>query len=124
MPASIRVKRIYDDPAPGDGTRILVDRLWPRGVRKGAGRFDLWLKDVAPSGELRQWFHQDKSRFDTFRQRYLGELQATLAAGDESMQQLMAACQHGTVTLVYAARDPAQNHALVLQDFLKRTLRH
>lgn len=123
MSASIHVKRIYDDPAPGDGTRILVDRLWPRGVRKDAGLFDLWLKDVAPSSQLRQWFHQDENRFDVFRRRYLDELKASLAAGDESMQQLLAAAKHGTVTLVYAARNAEQNHALVLQDFIRHTLR-
>ena len=107
------VKRIYAPASPGDGQRILVDRLWPRGVSKARAHLDAWMKDVAPSTELRLWFDHRPERWAEFRRRYLGELAANPAAG--ALQQLAAA---GPVTLLYAARDEAHNEAVVLAEYL------
>lgn len=111
----IHIKRVYDAPAATDGYRILVDRLWPRGLSKEAARFDLWLKDVAPSPELRRWFGHRPDRWAEFRARYLAELDG--AAALETIRQRLRA---GDVTLLYAAKDEAHNHALVLAEHLRR----
>jgi uncharacterized protein YeaO (DUF488 family) len=112
--ASFAVKRIYDEPADDDGCRVLVDRLWPRGVSKERAGLDLWLKDIAPSPPLRQEFAHMQERFEDFRARYEDEL-----AGNPAVDQLLElAAQHGKVTLLYAARDPEVNHARVLLEFL------
>lgn len=110
----IRVKRIYDEPDAADGTRVLVDRLWPRGVSKARAAVDVWLKDVAPSPELRVWFDHKPERFAEFSAKYTDELSHNPAAA--SLQELIA---KGPVTLLYAAKDPRVNHAVVLQDFLE-----
>jgi len=113
---AVHLKRIYDAPAPGDGQRILVDRLWPRGVSKEKAALDLWLKDVAPSNELRKSFGHDPAKWDDFHRRYTAELQANKDAVD----QLSAALKKGTVTLLYGARDTEHNEAVVLRDFLQK----
>lgn len=111
---AVRIKRIYEDPAPADGYRVLVDRLWPRGVSKDAAALDRWLKDVAPSPELRTWFGHRADRFAEFTQRYTAELESNPAVGE--LRELLA--NHETVTLLYGARDEKVNHAVVLADLL------
>ncbi len=111
----IRVKRIYDTPDREDGVRVLVDRLWPRGARKEAAKLTLWLKDIAPTPELRRWFGHDPARFAEFSRRYRAELAANNGAVSR-MDDLMKA---GPVTLLYAAHDAEHNHAIVLADYLK-----
>jgi len=108
------VKRVYDDPAPSDGYRVLVDRLWPRGVTKERAALDLWAKEAAPSTELRRWFHAHPDQFAEFARRYRAELDANPAAGQ--LREL--AREYPTVTLLYSVRDPANNHARVLADHL------
>ena len=110
----IQIKRVYDDPADNDGLRVLVDRLWPRGLKKADARIDLWAKDLAPTAPLRKWFKHDASRFEEFRSRYLAELEARRDIARELREQAAG----GTITLVFAARDRACNHAVVLRDFL------
>lgn len=110
----IKIKRAYEQPDKEDGIRILVDRLWPRGLTKERARIDLWLKDIAPSTELRQWFGHDPAKWEEFKQRYLRELNEK----DEQVRLLRQKMEEGTVTLIYAARDTEHNEALVLQEFL------
>jgi len=111
---NISIKRVYDQPSPDDGLRVLVDRLWPRGVSKERLGDALWLKEVAPSAGLRKWFGHDPAKFAEFRRRYLDEL----TAGSEGLSRLLEEAGRGRVTLLYAARDPDCNHALVLREFL------
>lgn len=111
--ATFNIKRIYEKPSASDGFRLLVDRLWPRGVRKEDAAIALWAKDLAPSPQLRKWFNHDPQRFDTFRDRYLAELRE-----NETVLQSVRLPNSGTVTLLYAARDEVHNHAIVLQRFL------
>ncbi len=113
----IRLKRIYDDPAAEDGLRVLVDRLWPRGVSKERARIDLWLKEVAPSTELRRWFHHEAPLYDEFRARYEAELDAAPAAVGE-LRELVRA--HPVVTLLVGARDPELSQGSVLREYLER----
>lgn len=108
------IKRVYLPAATGDGRRVLVDRLWPRGLRKSEAAVDDWLKDVAPSTDLRKWFHHDPSQWDAFRQRYRAEL-----ATNPAVAQLLALAADQPVTLLFAARDEERNHALVLVDYLR-----
>ncbi len=115
---NLRIKRIYESPAADDGARVLVDRLWPRGVRKQDAALTLWLKDVAPTSELRTWFDHDPVRFREFSRRYRAELKNCLAVA-----QLEALLHNGRVTLLYAARDPECNHARVLADYLAQHFR-
>lgn len=115
MPVAFRTKRVYDDPAPGDGFRVLVDRLWPRGVTKERAALDLWLKEVAPSTELRTWFHARSDAFDEFAARYRDEL-GTNPAVDE-LRRIGRA--NPTVTLLYSVKDPVRNHAVLLADYLR-----
>jgi uncharacterized protein YeaO (DUF488 family) len=110
----IRVKRTYDPPARGDGRRILVERLWPRGVKKKDLDADAWLKGVAPSTELRQWFDHRVERWPEFRRRYRKELSANAVA----WEPILAAGERGNVTLLYSAHDVVHNGAVVLRDFL------
>ena len=118
---NISIKRIYDEPSPQDGYRILVDRLWPRGVSKERAALDLWMKAIAPSPELRRWFGHDPERFDEFAEQYRRELDVNTEAVDE----LERVCsEHDAVTLLYAAKDPIINHAAVLQDYLENDLPH
>ncbi|MDI6941896.1 DUF488 family protein [Microbacterium barkeri] len=110
-----RLKRVYDAAEADDGWRVLVDRLWPRGVSRERAALDAWAKDVAPSPELRTAWHRDPARFEEFAQRYRDELDANPA-----LDELRAAlAEHAVVTLVYGARDPEHNHAVVLRDHLE-----
>ncbi len=112
----IRIKRIYDPPADDDGQRILVDRIWPRGVKREEAHLTEWLKDIAPSTELRKWFAHDPARFAAFRSRYREEL----ARNPEAVAALRAFVKRGAVTLLYAARDEADNNAVVLAEYLEK----
>ena len=115
VPAShLRLKRAYESPAPDDGMRILVDRLWPRGLRKDEAKLDEWMKDIAPSTELRRWFGHDPERWPEFQQRYRAEL----ARHEEQLDNLRNLAREQTVTLVYGARDEEHNDAVVLRDVL------
>lgn len=118
MPPDVRLKRIYAPVSDQDGARILVDRLWPRGVRKEDARLDLWVKEIAPSPELRKWFCHDPALFDEFGFRYRAELDANHAGVSRIGDYLT----HGPVTLLYAAHDPVHNHAVVLADYLRTHL--
>lgn len=111
----VRIKRVYDPPEPGDGQRVLVDRLWPRGLHKADAAIDLWLKDAAPSDELRRWFGHDPARWDAFRARYAAELAERPAA----LAHLHEMLRHGTLTLLFAAHDGERNNAVVLRDTLR-----
>jgi len=111
---NLAIKRIYEPAADTDGFRVLVDRLWPRGMKKEDAGIDLWLKAIAPTDVLRKWYHHDGGRWDEFRHKYLLELNDNPAI--EELQSL--AKEHKTVTLLYAAKDVEQNHALVLKEFL------
>lgn len=110
----ILLKRAYEPPDPSDGFRVLVDRLWPRGVAKASAHIDLWLKEVAPSPFLRQWFGHDPSKWAEFRERYVLELRDN----PEAVGQLTEHLRHGALTLVYGAKDREHNHALVLKAYL------
>jgi uncharacterized protein YeaO (DUF488 family) len=112
----IKLKRIYDQPSREDGFRVLVERLWPRGLSKDRAAVDLWLKEVAPSSELRKWFGHDPAKWVEFQRRYFKEL----AAKEDSLQQLRQKIREGTITFVYAARDEQHNAALALKRFLER----
>jgi uncharacterized protein YeaO (DUF488 family) len=112
-----KLKRVYDKPSPEDGFRVLVERLWPRGISKERARLDLWLKDVAPSAELRKWYSHDTAKWDEFQERYLGELK-----GNRDALQVLRE-KEGTVTLVYAAHDEEHNSALVLKRYLEQRRR-
>ena len=113
---SVKVKRAYDLPEPGDGYRILVDRLWPRGVSKEKAKIDLWLKEIGPSTELRKWFGHDPKRWTKFREKYLAELKTH----SDLLDVIKEAARHGPVTLIYAARDEEHNEAVVLQEYLEQ----
>lgn len=116
MTTTYRIKRIYEPFDEDDGTRVLVDRLWPRGVAKVEAHIDLWLKDIAPTTELREWFGHDPARWSEFERRYREELQqqAELVARIEELASL------GPLTLVYSARDTLHNQARVLADYLEQ----
>jgi uncharacterized protein YeaO (DUF488 family) len=109
-----RYKRVYDPVAPDDGLRVLVDRVWPRGMTKARVQAGLWLKDIAPSDALRMWFGHDRSRWEEFRRRYFAELDAR----PEAMTELLAEAAKGPVTLLYSARDAECNQAVALMDYL------
>ncbi len=113
--APIQIKRVYDPPDSADGTRVLVDRLWPRGLRKEKAALFCWLKEIAPSPELRQWFGHDPERYHEFARRYRAEL----AANKDAVARLEDLAKQGPVTLLYAAHDEGHNHALVLADYLR-----
>jgi uncharacterized protein YeaO (DUF488 family) len=113
---SVALKRAYDEPAASDGTRVLVERLWPRGISKERAHIDLWLKDVAPSTGLRKWFHHDPQKFPEFRRRYEAELKSE--AAQEALTKLREIAKQGQLTLVFAAHDADHSNAIVLQDLL------
>ena len=115
----IAIKRAYDPPQRGDGARILVDRLWPRGVSKESLEADMWLKEVAPSDKLRKWSSHDAVRWQEFERRYLAELKQN----PEAWQPIVDRAEHGNVTLLYAAKDTAHNNAVVLMHFLQHHVR-
>lgn len=110
---SILLKRVYEVPAKSDGKRVLVDRLWPRGLTKAKAKIDLWLKEVAPSTGLRQWFEHDPSKWDEFKKRYHSDLM-----GNPAVAELKALARQGEITLVYAAKDQLHNQAVALKEFL------
>lgn len=114
LPTKISICRVYHPPATKDGIWILVDRLWPRGLKKNTLAFDFWLKDIAPSPELRIWFNHDPNKWDDFAQKYAQELQDK----PELMKQVTTLALDSLVTLFYAAKDVQHNHALVLQQAL------
>jgi uncharacterized protein YeaO (DUF488 family) len=117
MGAEIRVRRVYDAPSPEDGARVLVDRVWPRGLRKDAARLDEWAKDVAPSAELRTWYRHDPARFDEFRQRYTAEL--AQPGPREAIGRLRALAGDQPVTLLTATRELNLSQAAVLAGLLR-----
>jgi uncharacterized protein YeaO (DUF488 family) len=111
---NIKLKRAYERPAADDGTRVLIDRLWPRGVRKVDAAIDQWVKDIAPSTALRKWFGHDPARWQEFRTRYAAEIQEH----SEQLDRLRALAKEGPITLVFSAHDEIHNDAVVLRDFL------
>lgn len=112
--ANVKLKRTYELPAADDGTRVLVDRLWPRGVSKEHAALDQWMKDISPSTELRKWFGHDPARWEEFCRRYTEELHQNA----ERVSQLRSLTREGPVTLVYSAHDEVHNDAIVLRDLL------
>jgi uncharacterized protein YeaO (DUF488 family) len=117
MKHELNLKRVYEAPHKDDGPRILVDRLWPRGLTKEKAKVDLWLKEIAPSTELRKWFGHDPKKWRSFRKRYETELKDHA----DEIKLLKSKVKEGTVTLIYGARDQEHNEALVLKQFLERT---
>lgn len=111
----VKLKRVYEEPSPDDGLRVLVDRLWPRGLSKARAAVDLWLKDIAPSAELRKWFGHDPAKWEEFKVRYRKEL----AGNDAALETLRQRAREGTITLLYGARNEAHNDAVVLKDMLE-----
>jgi len=118
----IRIRRIYETPDGSDGVRILVDRLWPRGVSKAAARVDEWRKDLAPSNVLRKWFGHDPSKWEEFQARYRKELES--AGKEEELRIIGEKARKGTITLVYAARDEARNNAVVIRKLIETLSGH
>jgi uncharacterized protein YeaO (DUF488 family) len=114
LAGNVRLKRAYEPPAADDGERILVDRLWPRGVSRADAALDAWMKDIAPSTALRQWFAHDPARWDVFRDRYAEELRDHA----DLVEQLRERARRGPVTLVYSAHDAEHNDAVVLRDIV------
>lgn len=114
MKPNVKTKRIYDPPEASDGSRVLVDRIWPRGISKDEAKLDLWLKEAAPSTDLRKWFGHDPERWDEFRSRYRAEL----SNNDEALAPLRKLIEDESVTLLYAARDEVHNNAVALKEFL------
>lgn len=112
--ANVKLKRAYDPPTVGDGKRILIDRLWPRGVRKSDAAIHEWMKDIAPTTALRKWFMHDPARWQEFRRRYLSELQQH----PDEIDRLRTLARQGPITLVFSAHDEAHNDAIVLRDLL------
>jgi uncharacterized protein YeaO (DUF488 family) len=119
--SALQVKRAYDPPSERDGVRILVDRLWPRGLTKTAAAVDLWLKDLAPSVALRRWFNHDPSRWSEFTRRYAEELDA-IRQKSPAIAALLGAIRRGRVTLLFGARDPQHNNATALRSYLDRVI--
>ena len=115
---NVRIKRAYEEPAMDDGYRVLVDRMWPRGVRKDQARLDAWFREVGPSNELRKWFGHQESRWAEFKKRYFQELDQN----PEGLDELIAKARDQQVTLVYAASDREHNNAVALREFLQKRL--
>ena len=115
----LKTKRAYEPADPGDGTRFLVDRLWPRGIKKEALEMEDWLKDVAPSPALRKWFAHDPAKWKEFQKRYRAELEPNR----EAWQPILAAAKQGNVTLLYSARDTEHNSAVLLKAFLEERIK-
>ncbi len=112
----IKIKRIYDPPSKDDGKRILVDRLWPRGIRREDAKIDEWLKDIAPSDELRKWFSHEPSKWQEFKSRYKKELKDK----SDLIERLRSESKSGTITLLFAAKDMEHNNAVVLKEVIER----
>lgn len=116
---NVKLKRAYDEPAAADGVRILVDRLWPRGMKKGAAAIDLWAKDLAPSTKLRKWFGHESARWTEFERRYTAEFRQHV----DLLDKIRKLARRGTVTLIYAARDQEHNEAVIIRDMLVASFR-
>ncbi len=116
----VKTKRIYDPPASEDGKRVLIDRLWPRGIKKEEARIDEWLRDIAPSTELRKWFSHDPAKWEEFRKRYKKEL----SNNAELLKKLKAEADNGIITLLFAARDAEHANAAVLKEVLDKRSRN
>ncbi|MEX0944523.1 MAG: DUF488 domain-containing protein [Balneolaceae bacterium] len=112
---NFQIKRIYEDPAD-NGYRVLIDRLWPRGVSKEAAQLDEWMKEITPSPELRKWFDHDPDKFEEFKKRYENEL----AVKHKLIEKLLNIAENQNITLLYAAKNETHNHAIVLKEFLER----
>ena len=115
----ISVKRVYEQPGPDDGTRILVDRLWPRGLSKEEARVDVWLKAIAPSNELRNWYHHDPEKWAEFKKRYFAEL----AASQDAVNELVGYVKKGKVTFLYSSKEPEKNNAVALHEYIGAVLK-
>lgn len=111
----LKVKRVYDEPEAGDGLRVLVDRLWPRGLTKVKAKLDLWVKDIAPGPELREWFGHEPGKWSEFKRRYFKELK-----GRKEIADLLDKAARGTVTLVYGAKETRFNNAVALKEYLEK----
>lgn len=111
---NLSVKRVYDEPTPEDGLRILVDRLWPRGLSKEGARIDVWLKSVAPSNELRKWYRHDVQKWTEFRKRYFMELDASA----EAVNELLDHVRNRRATLLYSAKETGHNNAVALKEYI------
>lgn len=114
MATEFQIKRIYDEPTTDDGYRILIDRLWPRGITKAAAKIDLWPKEFTPSTELRKWFHANSNQYDVFVSKYFQELEEQRA----EIEQTITSITQPMITLITSVKDPKQSHAVVLQKFL------
>lgn len=112
----LKIKRVYDELSKDDGVRILVDRLWPRGIRKEEAHIDYWMKDIAPSTELREWFSHDPEKFKEFSKRYITELKDD----SDDIKKIKELLKSHNVTLLYAAKDTTNNQAVVLQKYLQK----
>jgi uncharacterized protein YeaO (DUF488 family) len=117
MNNTIQIKRVYDKYSKSDGFRILVDRLWPRGLTKEAAHVDLWMKEIAPSNKLRKWYHQDMEEWPQFRKKYLAELKISTALAEFTTE----CAKHKKVTFLYGSKDEEHNHAQILVDVLKNS---
>lgn len=115
----LKTKRVYESATAGDGTRFLVERLWPRGIKKENLKMKAWLKEVAPSPELRKWFAHDPEKWTEFKKRYRAELKSN----PEAWKSILEAAQKGNVTLLYSARDTEHNSALLLKEFLEQKMK-
>ncbi len=116
---SIRLKRVYEEPEASDGYRVLVDRLWPRGLSKESAALDLWAKEVAPSNELRRWFGHEEERWEEFKKRYRAELEQAGEQVQNRLEELAGRGRNGTLTLLYAARESRHNNAELLKSYLE-----
>lgn len=119
MTSRLQLKRVYDQPTQEDGTRFLVERLWPRGMTKSRLTDVAWLREVAPSSELRKWFHHDPERWNEFRRRYFAELKQQR----DGLAAVLDAARNGPVTLLYSSHDTEHNNAVALREFLQHALR-
>lgn len=115
---TIKVKRVYEPAEAGDGVRFLVDRLWPRGIKKERLQIEAWLKDAAPSNDLRHWYEHDPAKWDEFRRRYAAELDAN----PDAWQPIVAAARRGDVTLLYSTREETRNNAVALREYVEGRL--
>ena len=116
----IQLRRVYDEPAPHEGTRFFVERLWPRGIRKTELQIDGWQKEVGPSTELRKWFGHDAHKWEEFQHRYFAELDTR----PDAWEPILKAAEHGTVTLLYSSHDTEHNNAVALKKYLEAKLPH
>ena len=119
MKPTIKIKRVYDAPAAGDGKRILVDRLWPRGVAKADAKIDFWAKGISPSNDLRKWYNHDPEKWEEFRDRYFAELDAN----PDSVRELLEQLDTHTVTFLFSSKELRINNAVALKDFVGARLK-